>query len=54
MQSSTNEKFSEDWKEIFNIVDETLFYPFFEKVFTLPHAIPSQLNLAESNKYIWW
>ena len=35
--------------QVFAIVEGTLFFPFFETVFTLPHAIPSSLQLAEIN-----
>ena len=34
-------------KKIFAIVEGTLYFPFFETVFKLPHAIPSNLHLAE-------
>ena len=36
-------------KKIFAIVEGTLYFPFFETVFKLPHAIPSNLHLAEIN-----
>ena len=36
-------------KKIFAIVEGTLYIPFFETVFTLRHAIPSNLHLAETN-----
>ena len=32
------------------MTEGTLFFSFFETVFTLTHAIPSNLHLAESNK----
>ena len=34
-------------KKIFAIIEGTLYFPFFETVFKLPHAIPSNLHLAE-------
>ena len=34
-------------KKIFAIIEGTLFFPFFETVFTLPHAIPSNLHLSQ-------
>ena len=34
-------------KKIFAIIERTLYFPFFETVFTLPHAIQSNLHLAE-------
>ena len=33
--------------KIFAIIEGTLYFPFFETVFKLPHAIPSNLHLAE-------
>ena len=33
--------------KIFAIMEGTLYFPFFETVFTFPHAIPSNLHLAE-------
>ena len=36
-------------KKIFAIVEGTLYFPFFETVFTLPRAIPANLHLAETN-----
>ena len=37
-------------KKILATVEGTLYFPFFETVFTLPHAIPSNLHLAEINR----
>ena len=34
-------------KKKFAVIEGTLYYPFFEKVYTLPHAIPSNLHLAD-------
>ena len=36
-------------KMIFAIVEGTIYFPFFETVFTFPHAIPPNLHLAEIN-----
>jgi len=36
-------------KKIFGVIEGTLYFPFFETVFTLPHAIPSNLHLSEAN-----
>ena len=36
-------------KKLFAIVEGTLYFPFFKTVSTLPHAIPSNLHLAETN-----
>ena len=36
-------------KKIFATVEGTLYFPFFERVFTLLHAIPPNLHLAEIN-----
>ena len=34
-------------KKIFANIEGTIYFPFFERVFTLPHAVPSNLHLAE-------
>ena len=34
-------------KKIFAIIEGTVNFPFFETIFTLPHAIPSNLHLAD-------
>ena len=34
-------------KKIIAVIEGTLYYPYFETVFKLPHAIPSNLHLAE-------
>ena len=34
-------------RKIFAVIEGTLFFPFFKTVFTLPHAIPSNLHLAD-------
>ena len=34
-------------KKIFAIIKGTLYFPFFETVFTLPHAIPSNLHIPD-------
>ena len=36
-------------KKTFAIVEGTLYFTFFETVFKLPHAIPSNLHIAEIN-----
>ena len=40
-------------KKIFAIIEGNLYFPFVETVFTLPHAIPSNLHLAEINWQNW-
>ena len=34
-------------RKIFAVIEGTLYFPFFETVFKLPHAIPSNLHLAD-------